>query len=84
MVVDHLAHEGFKKSQVVKALESLAEAKKIHFKANAVKLLSPIARSISLCLQFETASADQATAFCRRSSARLRRSMWRYRRTRNS
>ena len=32
MVVDHLAHEGFKKSQVVKALESLAEAKKVHYK----------------------------------------------------
>ncbi len=32
MVVDHLAHEGFKKSQVVKSLESLAEAKKVHYK----------------------------------------------------
>jgi hypothetical protein len=31
-VVDHLACEGFKKSQVNKALESLADAKKISYK----------------------------------------------------
>ena len=36
MVVDHLAHEGFKKSQVVKALESLTEAKKVHYKVTSV------------------------------------------------
>ena len=37
MVVDHLAHEGFKKTQVVKALESLAETKKVHYKVTCYR-----------------------------------------------